>query len=196
MGLSFIGRVVQSCHGNKTSRTSALPNQEDHKWLHECPLASLHIPSQASLSRFPSPKTPLPFSALALALTHIPALGIFKIRLIVQKSPSPRVCQAVWASHCPSLAAPHCPYPYPLPRCSSSVHTEDSTSSMLPPCWKNQEMQGWLGEKPVSHLSASAWLEMPQHKPNLAGKMLILGTQGTQAGPDSPELSFDEARFA
>lgn len=115
MGLSFIGRVVQSRHGNKTSRTSALPNQEDHKWLHECPLASLHIPSQASLSRFPSPKTPIPFSALALALTHIPALGIFKIRLIVQKSPSPRVCQAVWASQCPSLAAPHCPYPYPLP---------------------------------------------------------------------------------
>lgn len=40
-----------------------------------------------------------------------------------------------------------------VPRSTSSVHTEDkdSASSRLPPCWKNQEMQSWLDEKPVSH---------------------------------------------
>lgn len=52
-GRSIGGRVVQGCHGNKTTRNSTLPNQEDHKWLHEYPLALLHVPSQASLSNFP-----------------------------------------------------------------------------------------------------------------------------------------------
>lgn len=113
VGRSFRGRMVQGRHGNRATRNCVLPNQEDQKWLHECPLASIHIPSQVSLPTFPSPKTPAPFLALVLALTLLltpgPSLGpsyrIFRVRLNGSKVHFTCARQAAWPSHIPSLAA-------------------------------------------------------------------------------------------